>query len=143
MQPYLKAGLLVLSGMSVLIFGGCAPPPGPGPGEGILAGNWSLTTDQPSDLPPTVVSFDSTGKFTQIAYQVDGVTITQVPIDGSTLVSGNTVNISQTLTTGSSLDFVGQLNSANTQITGSLIATLNISILSIQVSDQPATLTRQ
>lgn len=137
-----KAGLLVLTVVSGVILGGCAaaaPPP-----EAILAGNWSLTTDQPSLLPPTTVTFDSNGNFTQITYEYQNATITQIPINGSTLVSGDTVTISESLDNGSSLNFVGTINSAGTQIKGNLVATLNItSIFVVQFNGVPATLTKQ
>jgi hypothetical protein len=142
MKPYMKVLLALVVPVGVVLCGGCpaaAPPP-----EAVLAGSWALTTNQPSNLPPTVLNFDANGNFTSIVYTVGGATITQTPINGSTLVSGTTVTVSQSLTNGSSLNFVGQLNAANTQASGTLIATLNItSILSIQFSSVPATITKQ
>lgn len=125
----------------VILCGGCPAPPPP---EAVLAGSWALTTDQPSALPPTVLNFDANGNFVSIVYTVGNTVITQTPVGGSSLVSGSTVTISQSLTNGSSLNFVGQLNSTNTQAQGSLIATLNIgNLLNIQFSGVPATITRQ
>ena len=86
MRSYSKAILLCLCMMPVLIFRGCAataPPP-----EAVLSGNWSLTTDQPSNLPPTTLSFNSDGTFTQIIYDVNNAMITQTPINGTTWSAG-------------------------------------------------------
>lgn len=138
--------LMLLLGSALLA--GCSQPepvpcPVPGNPEAVLAGNWSLTTDGPSDLPPTTLTFDGNGKMTNISFNLNGVIINQQPVSGCTQVNGMTVNISQNLTTSTNMGFMGTLNDDYTKIRGSLVATLALDNTNIILGGVPATLARQ
>jgi hypothetical protein len=123
MRSYLKASLLVLTGISVLVFSGCAAAPPP---EAVMSGTWKLTTDQPSALPTTYLTFDSNGNLTQIQFVTSKGTITQSNLNSTTLVNGSTVTISATFGV-STVSFNGTLNSVDPFATGFLSTALNLS----------------
>jgi hypothetical protein len=131
--------LVCLSGVLVLI-GGCAscfPPPN----EAILAGNWSLTTDVSSDLPATVLFFDSLGQLTKIEFTLDsGVVVGTSPASVVT-VTGSTVAINILIGQGS-INFLGTLDEAQNVATGTLNAALTLGGATITLPGVDATLTR-
>lgn len=145
--------MLLLPSIAVFLAGCCpatstvvpASTPVPLP-ETVMAGDWALTTDTPSTLPPTILTFDASGSLTSVTYTINGLPVTQTPISGGTVVSGTALSISENLNNerNSTLFFNGTLNGDNTQATGSLTTNLNINnILLVIIDGAAATLTKQ
>jgi len=135
--------LLMLPGALIGIQG-CGSPAAPPVPEAVLAGSWELTTVNPSNLPKTVLTFDSNGNLTNITYTVGGASVSQIPISGSTTVVDSTVTISETLPNGGSISFQGTLNEAGTQATGNIVAVFSVTnIFTTTLPGVPAVLTKQ
>jgi hypothetical protein len=139
-----KVALLALVPMLLVGLYGCGALPGPPVPESVLAGNWILATANASNLPTTILTFDSNGNLTNIAYEIGGATVNQTPLNTATVVNGEAVTVTGTLPNSGSLSFQGTLNEFSTQATGNLIATISVTnIFSTTLPGVPATLTRQ
>jgi hypothetical protein len=135
----LSVSLLVLSSCLLTFMGGCGviTPP-----EAVLSGNWSLTTTEASNLPPTTLTFDSSGNLTKVTFLINNGNVEYTATNSTTLVSGDTATITVAFGAGS-LSFVGTLNSDNTVINGNLTTSLLINNLTVNLVGASGTLTKQ
>ncbi len=152
MGLYLKAGkmgAIVLMMVLVLLGGGCAAPPPPP--AAILTGTWLLTTDEPSDFPGAILTFDEFGQLFDLQFlapdqPIGGdqvlVDVDQTLLIGTVTVNGSEVTIFETFEENS-FNFVGTLDTTNTIITGNLTTALNSTDLDLFLNGIPATMQRQ
>lgn len=135
----ISAALLILTSGILTFMGGCGIVGSP---EGVLAGNWLLTTTDNSNLPPTVLNFDSSGNLTKVTFTINNGNIEYATPNSTTLVSEKNVTVTVAFDAGS-LSFVGTLNDDNTVATGNLTTSLTVGGLVINLVGSNATLTKQ
>lgn len=134
----LSVSLLVLTSGLLTFVGGCGTVVPP---EAVLSGDWSLTTNSPSNLPPTLLNFDSSGNLKTITFTINNGNVQYDATNSTTLVSGKNVTITLAFGAGS-LSFVGTLDDNNTNITGNLTTSIVINNLTINLVGAAATLTK-
>jgi len=111
------------------------------PFDDTLAGNWALTTDSESNLPDTVLTFDSNSQLTKVTFTLEGGTTIEATPSATTTISDSTVTINVSISQGV-LNFVGTLNEAQTVATGTLNAALTVGGATITLPGVDATLTK-
>jgi FtsP/CotA-like multicopper oxidase with cupredoxin domain len=129
--------VLVLALVPLFFAGGCASPPPPS----VLNGTWELAATPTNPLPETFLIFNNNNQVTEIQFVINGQTISQTALTGSTTVVDSLVTISQTFG-ANSINFVGTLNSVNDTITGTLATVLNVGGFSITLTSTPAIMWR-
>ncbi len=134
--------LSLLIAATVLLFtlGGCPLQPA----DAVLAGTWKLNQSADPTVSDWLLTFDSRGNLTEVAYTVAGVGITWNDPPASVSVDGANVHISATQS-GNGLNFYGTLDSATkpTSATGELSAHMVVGNLTVSVPQGPATLVKQ
>ena len=109
----------------------------------MLAGSWSLTTPESTDLTQMTLTFDENGVMTSVQYKIgDTATVTATAPTSSSDVNGSDVVIASTFN-GNSLTFNGTLNGAASVINGRMTTLISSGSLVISIDNGPATLTRQ
>ncbi len=134
--------LSLLMTATVLLFalGGCPLQPA----DAVLAGTWKLNQSADPTVSDWLLTFDSRGNLTEVAYTVAGVGINWNDPRASVSVNGTDVHISATQS-GNGLNFYGTLDSTTepTSATGDLSANMVVGNLTVSIPQGSATLIKQ
>ena len=136
--------LLAVPVVLLAALSGCSTTPQAPPEEAVLEGTWAVTADAVPDLTSLALTFNGSGKVTQVQYRVgDNAVITDRDPRGTAKVHGTNVTLTSVTFIGGAFGYTGTLNADNTVITGTPTLHIAVGSLTVALDGEPATLTRQ